>query len=104
MPGTTASPSGEPAGWSEGRWQPPLRLQRAYSVREAADGVRILVDRLWPRGLSKAEAAVDAWVRDVAPSHALRRWYGHDLTRWEEFCRRYRDELAADGLRALCQL
>lgn len=76
----------------------PLQLKRVYDAPAAGDGVRILVDRLWPRALSKEEARVDLWLRDVAPSAALRRWFGHDPTRWDEFCRRYRKEL--DGASA----
>ncbi len=70
-----------------------IRLKRAYEAPSAADGVRILVERLWPRGLSKEKAAVDVWLKGVAPSTALRRWFGHDAARWEEFRRRYREEL-----------
>jgi uncharacterized protein YeaO (DUF488 family) len=68
-------------------------------------GYRVLVDRLWPRGITKAAAALDEWAKDVAPSTGLRRWYGHDPARFEEFARRYRDELgqtpAAEGVRRL---
>lgn len=81
-----------------------LRLRRVYEAPDASDGVRILVDRLWPRGVTKANAAVDAWIRDLAPSDALRRWYGHDPQRWEEFRRRYRAELADGGEERLRQL
>jgi uncharacterized protein YeaO (DUF488 family) len=70
-----------------------LRLKRAYEPAEPDDGVRILVDRLWPRGVSKAKAALDEWVKDVAPSTELRKWFGHDPARWAEFQRRYRAEL-----------
>ena len=70
-----------------------LRLKRAYEPAERADGMRILVDRLWPRGVSKAEAALDEWIKEVAPSTALRKWFGHDPARWAEFQRRYREEL-----------
>ncbi len=59
------------------------------------DGVRVLVDRLWPRGLSKSDAAIDRWLRDLAPSTELRRWFGHDPERWTEFRRRYRTELTS---------
>ena len=59
-----------------------------------ADGTRVLVDRLWPRGLSKLEVSADLWLRDVAPSSELRRWYGHDPRRWRQFNRKYRSELA----------
>ena len=71
-----------------------VRLKRAYAPPARADGTRVLVDRLWPRGLRKADAAVDLWLKDVAPSHELRRWFGHDPERWAEFRRRYKAELA----------
>lgn len=71
-----------------------VRLKRAYVPAEAADGHRILVDRLWPRGVRKAEAGIDEWLRDIAPSTALRKWFGHDPARWEEFRRLYAAELA----------
>jgi uncharacterized protein YeaO (DUF488 family) len=70
-----------------------IRLKRAYDPPEAADGTRILVDRLWPRGIKKSEAAIDRWIRDIAPSTELRRWFGHRPERWSEFQRRYRAEL-----------
>ena len=83
-----------------------VRLERAYAAPSAHDGTRVLVDRLWPRGLEKDKAKVDLWVKDLAPSTELRRWFGHDPAKWPEFQRRYRDELAAhgeelDGLRHL---
>ncbi len=70
-----------------------LRLKRAYEPADKDDGVRILVDRLWPRGVSKVKAALDDWMKDIAPSTELRQWFGHDPERWAEFQRRYRDEL-----------
>jgi uncharacterized protein YeaO (DUF488 family) len=70
-----------------------LRLKRVYLKPEAGDGCRVLVDRLWPRGLSKSKAKVDHWLRDIAPSTSLRKWYGHDPKRWVEFKRRYAAEL-----------
>ena len=70
-----------------------LRLKRAYEPAEKSDGTRILVDRLWPRGVTKAEAGLDEWVKEVAPSAELRKWFGHDPDRWDEFRRRYRVEL-----------
>lgn len=70
-----------------------LRLKRAYEPAAPADGVRILVDRLWPRGVSKEEAALDEWMKDIAPSAELRQWFGHDPERWVEFQHRYRAEL-----------
>lgn len=71
-----------------------IRLRRAYAPPEPADGRRILVDRLWPRGIGKDELGLDAWLKGVAPSSELRRWFGHDPVKWEEFRRRYRAELA----------
>ena len=70
-----------------------VKLKRVYEARKRGDGERILVDRLWPRGLSKQAAAVDDWMKDLGPSHELRKWFGHDPTRWREFRRRYRMEL-----------
>ena len=70
-----------------------VRLKRAYEAAEAADGTRILVDRLWPRGVSKQEAALDDWMKDIAPSTELRQWFGHEPSRWAEFQRRYKAEL-----------
>jgi uncharacterized protein YeaO (DUF488 family) len=70
-----------------------VRLKRAYEPPAPADGTRILVDRLWPRGVSKAVAAIDQWAKEVAPSSELRKWFGHDPERWPEFRRRYAAEL-----------
>ncbi len=70
-----------------------IRLKRVYLAPARADGCRVLVDRLWPRGLSKQKAAVDHWLRDIAPSTSLRTWYGHEPERWREFQRRYAAEL-----------
>ena len=70
-----------------------VRVRRAYEEPEPDDGTRVLVDRLWPRGLSKARAALDEWCKNVAPSGELRTWYNHDQDRFEEFSRRYRQEL-----------
>ncbi|MBY5461031.1 DUF488 domain-containing protein [Rhizobium leguminosarum] len=70
-----------------------LHIKRIYEPKDDKEGTRILVDRLWPRGLSKLDAAVDIWLKDIAPSSALRRWFGHDPAKWTEFQRRYRDEL-----------
>ncbi|PDT34804.1 hypothetical protein CO671_19035 [Rhizobium sp. M10] len=70
-----------------------LRSKRIYEPKDEKDGLRILVDRLWPRGLKKQEAAVDIWLKDIAPSPALRRWFGHDPAKWTEFQGRYREEL-----------
>jgi uncharacterized protein YeaO (DUF488 family) len=70
-----------------------IALKRAYESPSEADGVRILVDRLWPRGVTKKAAAVDRWAKDVAPSTELRKWFGHEPARWKEFGSRYRAEL-----------
>jgi uncharacterized protein YeaO (DUF488 family) len=70
-----------------------LRLKRAYEPAEEADGRRILVERLWPRGVAKDKAHLDAWMKELAPSADLRKWYGHVLERWPEFRRRYIAEL-----------
>ncbi len=70
-----------------------LRLKRAYAPVERSDGIRILVDHLWPRGVSKVEADLDDWMKDIAPTTELREWFGHDPARWVEFQRRYRAEL-----------
>jgi uncharacterized protein YeaO (DUF488 family) len=82
-----------------------VRMKRAYEAPEAGDGYRVLVERLWPRGVRKEALKLDAWSKDVAPSDALRRWYGHDPDRWEEFSRRYgaelREQPAADAFREL---
>jgi uncharacterized protein YeaO (DUF488 family) len=82
-----------PRSTAEGR--AALRLKRAYEPPAPSDGHRILVDRLWPRGLSKERAAIDEWMKEVAPSTELRRWFGHDPERWPEFQRRYKQELLA---------
>ena len=80
-----------------------IRLKRAYAQPAPADGKRILIDRLWPRGVTKAAAAIDQWVKDIAPSTALRKWFGHDPARWEEFRSRYTAEIRehSDALRDL---
>ena len=71
-----------------------VKLKRAYEPAAAAnDGTRVLIDRLWPRGVKKADAAIDQWVKDIAPSTTLRKWFGHDPERWEEFRRRYAAEV-----------
>lgn len=74
---------------------PRIWIRRAYEPPSLVDGHRVLVDRLWPRGISKTELRIDTWARDVAPSDELRRWFGHDATRWNEFRTRYRRELEA---------
>ena len=78
-----------------------VEIKRAYEPPSPSDGERILVDRVWPRGRTRDELRLEAWVRDVAPSTELRRWFGHDPTRWTEFERRYREELSASDRRAL---
>jgi uncharacterized protein YeaO (DUF488 family) len=70
-----------------------IRLKRAYDPPSPEDGVRVLVDRLWPRGLAKSKAAIDRWLKEVAPSNELRRWFGHDPRKWDEFRRKYAAEL-----------
>jgi uncharacterized protein YeaO (DUF488 family) len=84
----------------------PIKLKRVYERPSAEDGLRVLVDRLWPRGVSKHDAAADLWLKDVAPSAGLRRWYGHDSRRWTQFRDKYRAELARrpDLLRMLHDL
>jgi uncharacterized protein YeaO (DUF488 family) len=74
--------------------KPQVRIRRVYDVPDAGDGRRILVDRLWPRGLAKDAAAIDEWLKAVAPSTELRRWYGHDPELFGEFGRRYAEELS----------
>lgn len=74
-----------------------IRLKRAYLTPSSDDGVRVLVDRLWPRGLLKSEAAVDHWLKELAPSTELRRWFAHDRRRWDEFRRRYELELSGNA-------
>jgi uncharacterized protein YeaO (DUF488 family) len=71
-----------------------VRLKRAYDQPEPSDGYRVLIDRLWPRGLSKEQVQLDEWARDLGPSSELRRWFGHDPARFAEFRRRYSTELA----------
>ena len=74
----------------------PILLKRAYESPEPGDGLRILVDRLWPRGAAKESAQIDLWLKEVAPSTALRQWFGHDPAKWGEFRERYGRELAAN--------
>ena len=83
-----------------------VRLKRAYEPQAPSDGTRILIDRLWPRGVTKAAAAIDQWVREIAPSTSLRKWFGHDPARWQEFRSRYAAELRerAGELRQLREL
>jgi uncharacterized protein YeaO (DUF488 family) len=85
-----------------------VKLKRAYESPSASDGTRVLVDRLWPRGVKKSEAAIDHWAKELSPSTELRKWFGHDPARWQEFRRRYSAELLQhpdqlDELRALAR-
>jgi uncharacterized protein YeaO (DUF488 family) len=70
-----------------------IQSKRIYEAADKDDGTRVLVERLWPRGVKKADAQLDLWLKEVAPSHELRRWFGHDPERWDAFRRRYEDEL-----------
>jgi uncharacterized protein YeaO (DUF488 family) len=72
-----------------------IKVKRVYETPSPADGTRILVDRLWPRGLTKEKARIDLWLKDMAPSDELRKWYGHDPEKWDEFRKRYFKELQA---------
>ncbi len=82
------------------------KIRRVYEEANKEDGKRILVDRLWPRGLTKAKAKVDLWLKDISPSTELRKWFGHEASRWQEFKRRYSTELKRNNkeLSALEQL
>ena len=75
-----------------------IRIKRVYSETSARDGVRILVDRVWPRGISKERARIVQWRKDLAPTTPLRKWFGHEPARWSEFRRRYRTELTRSGM------
>jgi uncharacterized protein YeaO (DUF488 family) len=94
---------GRRAASSRAKRGSPIAIKRAYDKPSPRDGVRILIDRLWPRGLSKARLKIAAWPRELAPSTDLRKWYGHEPARFAEFRRRYRAELAShrDELHAL---
>ncbi len=74
-------------------WIGFIRVKRIHDPADSADGYRVLVDRLWPRGVTKADANIDAWVKELAPSRELRQWFGHDPGKWPEFCQRYTREL-----------
>jgi uncharacterized protein YeaO (DUF488 family) len=78
-----------------------IATKRAYEKAERSDGYRVLIDRLWPRGVSKSRAHLDAWARDVAPSAELRKWYGHDPSKWKEFKSRYLKELRSPAAKAV---
>lgn len=73
-----------------------IRIKRAYEPYDSSDGKRILIDRLWPRGLSKDKDKIDLWLKDIAPSAELRKWFGHDPDKWAEFQKRYKNELDAN--------
>lgn len=75
-----------------------IRIKRVYREAAPGDGIRILVDRVWPRGISKERAHIVAWRKDLAPTESLRRWFGHKLMRWAEFRRRYQTELKTPGM------
>ena len=77
----------------------PIRLERAYDEIGADDGIRILVDRIWPRGVSKEDLQLDKWMKEIAPSDKLRKWFDHDPEKFEEFRRRYQQELDSNGER-----
>lgn len=70
-----------------------LKIKRVYEKPDRVDGTRVLVDRLWPRGLSKEDAKIDTWLKELAPSDSLRKWFDHKEERWDEFKKRYREEL-----------
>ena len=74
-----------------------IKVKRVYDPPSPSDGQRILVDRLWPRGIAKASAKIDLWIKEIAPSNALRQWYAHDPQKWPEFKRKYFAELEANG-------
>ena len=74
-----------------------IKLKRAYEPASKGDGLRVLVERLWPRGVSKQQAKIDLWLKDLAPSTELRKWYGHDPARWPQFSKRYQAELKGKG-------
>jgi len=73
-----------------------IRIKRIYDAPAPEDGTRVLVDRLWPRGVSKERAALDFWMKEIAPSPELRKWFNHDVEKWDEFQQRYRSELDAN--------
>lgn len=84
----------------------PIKIKRAYEVPDPADGRRILVDRFWPRGISKADLTLSAWLSQLAPSNQLRRYFGHDSAKWQEFRERYLNELQVSTVAAelICEL
>jgi uncharacterized protein YeaO (DUF488 family) len=80
-----------------------LKIKRAYEKKEASDGERILIDRLWPRGVSKAEAGIDEWLKELGPSTELRTWFGHEPEKWAEFQKKYEKELSAPEQKKLLE-
>lgn len=82
-----------------------IKVKRVYEQPDKRDGMRILVDRLWPRGLTKEKASIDLWLKDIAPSTELRKWFGHDPAKWKQFQTRYRTELGKkkDSIKLLKQ-
>ena len=74
-----------------------IKLKRAYDSPDKEDGFRVLIDRIWPRGVKKEDLALDLWLKEIAPSSSLRKWFGHDPKKWPEFCQRYEAELAEKG-------
>ncbi len=88
---------------TQAKFRADIRTKRIYDPPDEDDGARVLVDRLWPRGVTKDSAALTLWLKEVAPSPALRKWFGHDPARWVEFGRRYRVELARND-EAVAQL
>jgi uncharacterized protein YeaO (DUF488 family) len=80
-----------------------VTIKRVYEPPHKGDGFRVLVDRLWPRGMTKEKAAIDLWAKEIAPGDDLRKWFSHDPSRWEEFRRRYRDELSADDRKKIVE-
>lgn len=82
----------------------PFRIKRVYDTPAKADGIRVLVDKLWPRGLKKTDAKLDLWMKEVAPSTELRKWFGHEPEKFVEFKRRYKKELSKEALGGLRKL
>ena len=80
-----------------------LKVKRVYDKKETSDGKRILIDRLWPRGLRTENAAIDEWLKEISPSDELRRWFNHDPEKWDEFRRRYRKELSSPEKREILE-
>jgi uncharacterized protein YeaO (DUF488 family) len=96
LPSPDSGPARAKGRLVKGKAMAELAIKRVYDGAAPGDGQRVLVDRIWPRGLRKEEAAVTVWLRDVAPSTALRQWFGHEPAKWDEFRQRYNKELAAN--------